>query len=342
MKNPIDPSVWGQFGDFVGGTLGIILSLISVMLVVWTFKTQNRTAETQRFNDLFFELLKVFQFQEKELQFEYINADGESIETNNKDFFEAVYYQMYKEFQPATSFSQNRKNAIKVYINVAIKEKAKLSLCYKTLFQLLSLVENGNISRKDKVEYLKILRSQFTESELLCIRYHIKSGDYRKFAYLVNKSNLMKHLALFELLEFKYWKERLQPIELKLANDFFISLFKAVRNNECHCVSSDNSLDVKIINTQNSLRLDVVKAHEDSSWFSHYSIHEFENLCEGIIKELVMFSNYSCYNNYKELYFSSAKTIGNIVTVEVKNKKRGKIRLVYDDTMKLEDIVKIF
>ena len=30
---------------------------------------------------------------------------------------------------------------------------------------------------------------------------------------------------------------------------------------------------------------------------------EFENLCEGIIKEIVMFSNYSCYNNYKELSF---------------------------------------
>ena len=56
IQLPIDPEIWGQFGDFVGGTLGVIFSLISVMLVVWTFKTQNETAETQRFNDLFFEL----------------------------------------------------------------------------------------------------------------------------------------------------------------------------------------------------------------------------------------------------------------------------------------------
>lgn len=62
---PIDTTIWGQFGDFIGGTLGTIFSLISVMLVVWTFKTQNKTSETQRFNDLFFELIKLYQEQEK-------------------------------------------------------------------------------------------------------------------------------------------------------------------------------------------------------------------------------------------------------------------------------------
>lgn len=39
------------------------------MLVVWTFKTQNKTSETQRFNDLFFELIKLYQEQEKELEY---------------------------------------------------------------------------------------------------------------------------------------------------------------------------------------------------------------------------------------------------------------------------------
>lgn len=68
LKLPIDTTIWGQFGDFIGGTLGVIFSLISVMLVVWTFKTQNKTAETQRFNDLFFELLRLYQEQEKELK----------------------------------------------------------------------------------------------------------------------------------------------------------------------------------------------------------------------------------------------------------------------------------
>lgn len=69
MQLPINPEIWGQFGDFVGGTLGTVFSLISVMLVVWTFNVQNKTAETQRFNDLFFQLLTVLQSQEKELQY---------------------------------------------------------------------------------------------------------------------------------------------------------------------------------------------------------------------------------------------------------------------------------
>lgn len=66
---PIDHAIWGQFEDFVGGTLEVIFSLISVMLVVWTFRVQNKTAETQRFNDLFFELLNLHHEQEKLLKY---------------------------------------------------------------------------------------------------------------------------------------------------------------------------------------------------------------------------------------------------------------------------------
>ena len=321
IEFPIDPSVWGQFGDFLGGTLGIVFSLISVMLVVWTFKTQHRTAETQRFNDLFFELLRTFQSQEKELQYEYTDDNGDVIGVDNKDFFEGVSYQLFKDFQPQTSFLKNRRDVIDKYLKITLPCKAKLTLCYKTIFQLLSLIENGNIGDKEKKEYLKILRSQFTENELLFLRYHIISGKYSKFAFFVNKSNLMRHLPLLYLVEFKYWKEKLGLLEIKNANDFFLGLFIAIRKNKKAYQSIDGSINVIIDKAKSSLKLKVVKRNAESLWFSRYSEHEFENLCEGVMKELVMFSNYSCYNNYRELYFASAKTINNIVTVEVANKK---------------------
>ena len=60
----------GTFGDFVGGVLGTIFGVISVLLVVRTFNHQ-RTAtddnkkqlEIERFHDLFFELLHLYQSQ---------------------------------------------------------------------------------------------------------------------------------------------------------------------------------------------------------------------------------------------------------------------------------------
>lgn len=341
LKLPIDPSIWGQFGDFIGGTLGVLFSLVSVMLVVWTFKTQNRTAETQRFNDLFFELLRLYQEQEKELQYSFEEND-KYFTCNYKDFFYELNKKVSEGFIPTTSISKNRKEAIRVYVDITIDYKTKLSLCYRTIFQILNLIENSQLDKKDRVEYLKILRSQFTESELLFIRYHIKSGEYKKFAFLVNKSNLLKHLPLFELLEFKYWKEKLNKIEQKNANALFFELKKALRNNEKkNITSSDKSLNVCIDRTFNSIKLTFEKK-EDSYWCSKFTDKEFENLCEVILKEIVILSNYSCYNNFRELYFVRAKTNNNVVTVEVLNKLNKAVCIVFNENMSLDKITKIF
>ncbi|MCR5193262.1 MAG: putative phage abortive infection protein [Bacteroidales bacterium] len=98
--------------------------------------------------------------------------------------------------------------------------KKKISIYYRTIFQILNLVENGTINTKERKEYLKVFRSQLTESELLFLRYHIKSGNYIKFAFLINKSNLMKHLPLFDILEFKYWREKLNLVEINTLTIF--------------------------------------------------------------------------------------------------------------------------
>lgn len=58
--SPIDYSLFGALGDFIGGVLGTILMLLSTLLVVRTFRYQQsvtqsneRQLETQRFNNLF-------------------------------------------------------------------------------------------------------------------------------------------------------------------------------------------------------------------------------------------------------------------------------------------------
>jgi len=248
---------------------------------------------------------------------------------------------MAEKFTPSLSFSQNRKDAVKTYIDTVIDYKDKLSICYRTIFQILNLIEKGTINPKEKKEYLKILRSQLTESELLFLRYHIKSGGYIRYAFLINKSNLMKHLPLFDLLEFKYWRDKLDPVEIKYANDFFINLFKAIRKEKQYVTAVDRSISANIYRANYSLKV-VITKNINSTWISKFNSKEFENLCEGVLKEVVMFSNYSCYNNYKELEFSPAQINNNTVIVEVHNRKRKDIKVVFDNNMKYEDIKAIF
>ena len=151
----------------------------------------------------------------------------------------------------------------------------------------------------------------------------------------------MKHLPLFDLLEFKYWREKLQPIEIKYANDFFISLFKIIRKQGKAITSVDKSISASIIQTKTSLKVEITK-NAKSTWANKFNNKEFENLCEGVLKEIVMFSNYSCYNNYKELVFSPAQTNNNVVIVEVHNKKGNAVKVTFDNNMNYEDIKTLF
>jgi hypothetical protein len=55
----VDPTTAGQLGDFVGGYIGTILALISVVLIYSTFKEQRHSSTTEKFQNKYFELIKM-------------------------------------------------------------------------------------------------------------------------------------------------------------------------------------------------------------------------------------------------------------------------------------------
>ena len=61
----VNHELLGTYGDFIGGVLGTIFALISTLILIRTFNQQRAVTEknkeqieNQRFNDLFFELLR--------------------------------------------------------------------------------------------------------------------------------------------------------------------------------------------------------------------------------------------------------------------------------------------
>lgn len=73
-KYIVDNELLGTYGDFVGGVLGTIFALISVLIMIRTFNQQRNVTiknqeqlENQRFNELFFELLHLYQTEVSEL-----------------------------------------------------------------------------------------------------------------------------------------------------------------------------------------------------------------------------------------------------------------------------------
>lgn len=134
----------GTYGDFVGGVLGTIFGVISVLLMFKTFDHQRKATadnqtqlEIERFHDLFFELLRLYQSQVSDLcgvyrTFEKSKEDNltedENTEVyeysyNNKDFFDFEKEKLQRVFTPKKSFEQNQSEALKTYMFFYIKKR---------------------------------------------------------------------------------------------------------------------------------------------------------------------------------------------------------------------------
>lgn len=211
IKKSNDNSFWGTFGDFIGGVLGTILTLISVIYVVKTFREQQKEAKTQRFNNLFFELLRVYQEQVEELCIK--GEDGkeycgkEFFEYGQRDISNKVTYSSEKiDFAKLNRISYYiREHVLKnSYSPFYLENRSKLAPYFRTLYRMFEVLENNEKLLGDKSkEYAKIIRAQLSESELFFIRYNAYSFYGKNLQKHINKYNLLKHLPVFELVEFK-------------------------------------------------------------------------------------------------------------------------------------------
>ena len=215
---PIDYEAFGTYGDFIGGVLGTLLSMVSVILVVVTFRHQQEQSKIERLNGIFFELLNLHNNQIEALYYQLLmdepfsdtcvngsqgtNGIYSIRNADTKDFFDCVIAEMFTKFKPTLNFYNNGVKAAKLYASNTLYVRSKLSLYYRTIYRILDTISNSDVDIKVKKEYFKLFRAQLTENELIALRYHVNDGRFITFANYINQSHLFKHLHLFSLLEF--------------------------------------------------------------------------------------------------------------------------------------------
>ncbi len=150
----IDNNLLGTFGDFIGGVLGTIFALISILILIRTFSQQRAVTiknkeqiENQRFNDLFFELLRLYQSEISELcgSLEKKNSENTTIiNYNNKDFFDYEKEVLQRAFIPTTSYEGNMQEALKLYMFFILSIEQKWlpasELCTESMIYLTNQI----------------------------------------------------------------------------------------------------------------------------------------------------------------------------------------------------------
>lgn len=241
LAKAIDGSLWGEFGDFIGGVVGTIIAYISIRLLVDTLGAQKKAnqiaSNTAKINDYTYRLQQLndhFQMliglcREKLSEFRDVNIkEGKSGQAYLMD----IEDEMRKKMGNCESdYATRNEQAIELYSSFYTSHRDVASVYFRIVYRLWELVFDTPLVLRDKIRYVKILRCQFSESELFLIRYNAMTSNGTKMQYYANQYNITKHLPELSLLEFNFWRNKKITNEASrnLLVTYFIELRKSIR-----------------------------------------------------------------------------------------------------------------
>lgn len=217
----IDAERWGQFGDFIGGALGTILTFFSIILLYKTFEAQREANRLTRSsneqiaeeNKLQVEWEKGRQFEEKfhtllalyrEAAHAYKDRNG-----NRCTVDEFVVETLdFCKFNNKNKYLKSTNAACRTFFANAKENLPTINTHMRLLYQLLSLLNESGLDEKNERIYAKSLRGQLTDMELVLIRYNCWRKVGENMRPLVAKYNIMKHLPLLNLLEYRKYTKK--------------------------------------------------------------------------------------------------------------------------------------
>ncbi|SEJ13604.1 Putative phage abortive infection protein [Myroides marinus] len=158
-------------------------------------KEQSNTARVQQFDSSFFSYLNIFN--------EFRDSLDKKCDSGN--FFSEIFSEIKgKDIQDNDKIEDVLQNICDVYLEVFNLYRNNLSPYFKTLYRIMVLIDTSNIDDYKKNEYFKLLRSQLSDVELLVLNYNYHTDFGLNVRTLIIKYNFLKHINLFDKLEFNF------------------------------------------------------------------------------------------------------------------------------------------
>jgi len=234
MDLQVDDSKLGAFGDFIGGVLGSIWSLCGVFLFYTALKDQRKDFKIN--NIALSKQVKALELQAKEfeLQREEMKSSRkifiEQSETLKVQKLETTYFsliELYRSVLDALNEKDENSNYFgtlktklieegdvvgspiekhgickRRYEKLYFENREELGQYFRVVYRIIKIIEQAEIPKRDKFNYVKILRSQLSENELLVLYYNSHSYVSEKFYRLILNFNLLKQLSPITKIEF--------------------------------------------------------------------------------------------------------------------------------------------
>lgn len=216
----IDNEVWGQFGDFIGGIVGTLISYISVRLLVRNLREQMKSNqqqaesnsqnakvfELQQFNEMFKLLFNQYQDTISNYRYGSDLTGQKAIAAIAKDIM------LHGGTINGGTYEERESKALSIYDSFYVNYHDVAPVHFRIIYRIFQLIDEAEISDTQRRDVAKIMRCQLSEEELFLLRYNCKSPYGVKMRLYLNRYNLQKHLPVLSLLEFS-------PYRFALADD---------------------------------------------------------------------------------------------------------------------------
>lgn len=239
----VNNELLGTLGEFVGGILGTLIAVYSIYMLVKTLhaqidsnvnvkETNDNVVETNKVQirlstqQIFDNKFQVFFNQYKDTIAAYADkalSGRQALESIVAVFLSAPFYNklVYKKRVVAS---------VREFEAFYAGHREQLAVHFRELYQLVRLVAESEIEEEDRVLYAKCIRGQLSDGELAILRYNCLTDNGFAMRRFVNHFNLLKHLPLMTLLEFKTWSGMLPDKHMRSALDStFIMLRKMMK-----------------------------------------------------------------------------------------------------------------
>lgn len=220
FQNPISDShaVWGQFGDFFGGTLNPIFGLLSLVAILATLfvqteelahsssalKEQSSHLELQAFENTFFSMLQLYRNGISSIELD------EKGQLRGPKAIADLKKRLEQEYEASALLNERKSDSMKLnsesltreaYFLFYNKHMKHLGYSIRVIEQLFEFIKR-KAPENNQEQYWKILRAQMSDSEIVILFYHCFSSekDYFQLGEL-DSNGFFRYLPPKDLLD---------------------------------------------------------------------------------------------------------------------------------------------
>lgn len=183
------------------------------------FITQNETLEKQKFENTFFQMLNLFHSIINSLE---VNNGIKGVTHKGRDCFQYFVRELIKE-ESDLLYNIKKHNTkhnidiivhgidleldqiINIYDDVYQNYKSHLSHYFRTLYHIVKLVNDSDVSNKK--QYISLVRAQLSSYEQVLLFYNcLHPNGIEKFKPLIEKYSLLHNIDSNELLHYSHYE----------------------------------------------------------------------------------------------------------------------------------------